>query len=155
MTKLEELKKAIQVACPDLMELKFGCEVTSGNIEGKLKLFGCGISGYLFQQPAAHDELSSRHSTYELKIEDCNIIGSPINLSHVLRAIKGKHIGIQSNGCFINLMPGDPIGKYELSQWYYRWDEQYHTYEWNLEEDNLDHQSEETIDFIYGLLTNH
>lgn len=103
----ESVRKAVISACPELMDLTFGCQVSSRGIEGILKIFGCGVMGYLVQQPSmCVDGLSSRASTLELSKDQFKIIGHPIRLASIIRTL-GEKTGVEvyGNGIIQSLNP--------------------------------------------------
>jgi hypothetical protein len=122
MQKLQELKKAIQTACPELLELSFGC---------------------YYKVPKRNKKLIYRIRTEQeiacvKSIEGVEILGHPITISHIFKAIKpyGTYDYIQGYISEIN----------EKENWYI------HKAKWNLKKDNLDEQSEETLNYLYEIL---
>lgn len=102
MTSLERVENKIRELCPELMELTFGCEVktkTWGTVkitayedEGKDESYMC----YVLPDRTTGDE--DGLVFYEKEIIE--IIGHPIHLEHVLRAIEKKGYYIRSDGTF-------------------------------------------------------
>lgn len=135
---LQKIKDACIKANPEIMELKFGCEVlmqysaetqiiNTPKNEGKW----FGITNY---ETAFNPE--------EVK----EILGRPIRLADVLLAIHAKapenktRITLESDGQFIQRLDNGSFT------------EPWARSNWNLKDDNLEHQSEECINFIAELL---
>lgn len=126
---MDKTKQRIQELCPDVMELKFGCEVEYMPKQHKGVYLGLGADPIVVAFPWGVQ-------TEELKF--FKILGSPITLAVVLRAI-GKstpklNIIMNKGRIFI---PKKNIGAHLA---------------WNLEHDNYDEQSEECKKFIGSLL---
>lgn len=131
MTPYDQLKKKIQEANPEIMELKFGCEVE--DFSGVWKVIKIAHNGVLAWNGAGV------HYIYKYKI-----LGRPIRLADVLLAMdaksntpEGLHFPeenqVQTPALYII---GDVINR------------------WNLKDDNLDNQSQECKDFLINLLVN-
>ena len=79
---------------------------------------------------------------WDLRLPDGNIMNwhedtpRPIRLADILMVLENKDIGIV----------GDTFIKITYQDW------KTFNIEWNLEDDNLENQSKETIDFIVGLI---
>jgi hypothetical protein len=139
MTDYEKLKEVIQQANPEIMELKFGCEVKV-KIGTFISKFGknhniinfnvtCKTNGGYFVT-SSYD--ASRHISEDSIVK---ILGRPIRLADVLLATIDTVM-------LIGALSGDTItfavfGKVAF---------------WNLKDDNLDHQSAETKQFLIDLL---
>ena len=123
MKNYEKLKKVIQEAVPEIMKLKFGCEIyVHYNVEGRI---GKRI---LIAKPAKSGFAPWLSGAVQTKNEgNYRIIGRPIRLADVLMATQkgAKHI-------YIN----DVVDN------------------WNLKDNNLDHQSDETKELLIKLLVN-
>lgn len=131
MTNQEQLQK-IREKCiesnPEIVELKFGCELKHNSTKNIWKATGKhswsdGVAIVLTDKGIVQWE----KDTYE-------IIGRPIRLVDVLLAIKSIDYVIMFDGTFLD--------KYDLET----------GAKWNLLKDNLTLQNEETIRFIYELL---
>ena len=132
--------KQIKELVPSVMELSFGSEVIGGafnkpmiyrNFAPDDSQYGNGDLGhYLIYK----DKVGGAFSLEKPK----NIIGHPITLAVVLRAINQKYI--ESNDVWF---------VYDLRQTQLSGMER-----WNLSKDNFNDQSEETKTFIGGLLGN-
>ena len=88
MTKKQAVGKAIREACPELMELTRGCEVQHKGTKRTWK----------YCKPHGWDEgvffvLTDQFQPQEVVSKEWAIIGHPIQLQHVLRAI---HVNGQS-----------------------------------------------------------
>lgn len=122
--KLSQLKEVIQKANPEIMELKFGCELEEDFIfawsNGPLTwIISDKGKGTLIQVP---------------NISNYKILGRPIRLADVLLAL-------DKNGISASVDTHGNMGFLPFKG---------HT-EWDLIAD-LDHQSEETINFLWELL---
>jgi hypothetical protein len=129
----EKLKQVIQQANPEIMELKFGCEV---------KLIVRGDSGFIIEKlpsEAKQAYIYWNWGSSEARVlfeDDFKILGRSIRLADVLLAIPdraGEQISCNQNAVFMK-------GKECL--WV----------KWNLKDDDLDHQSEDTKKFLIDLL---
>lgn len=88
MNKKEQVEKKIREVCPELMELSFGCEVISGAFSQKMvyQFYGADTSEHGGGQYSHHCIYKDKRGTYTGDhIEE--IIGHPIQLSHVLIAL--------------------------------------------------------------------
>lgn len=143
MENYEKLKKVIQEANPEIMELKFGCEVSYNNEPFMLVSIEFdeseeGNSTYVYNVfPSILVAGEANVPTYFARLigeyEQFQILGRPIRLADVLLALSEK-------------FPGELIPKFEdysttLFMGY-----------WNLKDDNLDNQSFETKQFLINLL---
>lgn len=139
----DPVKAKIQELVPEVMELKFGCEVRKTFIKSD---FGHSEREYKQKGLYLRRDRDTLGRTIAIRVlfdgnkrpNDCDeldleILGSPITLAVVLRAI-GK------NMTDIYKAPDAKIDT---------------MYKWNLEHDNYDDQSQETKDFIGSLLTPH
>lgn len=136
MTRYEQLKKVIQEANSEIMELKLGCEIETD--EG-----GKGTITYCFENHpflfSFHwiDVEGDRRVAYNIVKRNNTILGRPIRLADVLLAIPdraGEQISCNQNGVFMK-------GKECL------WAK------WNCLNDNLEYQSDECKQFLIQLLT--
>lgn len=124
MTKLQQIKNVIAEAVPEILELKFGCEILRTNYDYDT-VFATGEDNELYtvDHPEGYD------GEYE-------ILGRPIQLADCLAAISErttfdyKHI-VRADGLMF--------------------DEEGNQATWNLLKP-LDGQSEETINFLHGIL---
>ena len=152
--KLDKLKKAIQEIVPEIMELKFGCEVIylEEKSEDKDKHFIClGNTGMMTQlhqgcyscydfkekNKKSWDEGFDKihrewHTNYNFKI-----LGRPITLEDVLITVKKRYedkLFVEQKKCVWNA-----FSCWEVVR------------EWQLNKP-LDQQPKETIDFLYNLI---
>ena len=121
MSELDQLKEVIQKANPEIMELKFGCEV---DFQGRKHVYsGIGRDGSKFFMD------SYRGAELQTTLpEGYTTLGRPIRLADVLLAVKRTpHVTEFSINEFVN-------------------------FQWDLLNDNLDNQSEETKQFLIDLL---
>lgn len=136
---MDPIKARIQELCPDVMELKFGCKVKLLDYEKYPNAWGI-YAGKQFWKSGEHDRELVIHPDGKLYPMDkkIEILGSPITLAVVLRAIeRAKGItgyAVGQNGAF-----------------YFHGQELFKVPRWNLEHD-YDQQSEECKQFIGSLL---
>jgi hypothetical protein len=145
MASYEQLKKIIQVANPEIMELKFGCEVeipTSG--EANYKRYKAMVEHARLDEVIAVDLDTFGQWTLR-QGRDYKILGRPIRLADVLLALeKSKSLYYAFDGKGYLLTRSYGTDDFNLSGL---------PFLWNLHDDNLDHQSEETKQFLIYLLT--
>jgi len=130
--KLEELKNKIQEANPEIMELKFGCEVEGFNsIRGII----VRINLYVNESNTYSIFWEDDTLTMQSSIGITKILGRPIRLADVLLAILG------------------PFDKPRLSAGWQGLEAFMTPYiHWNLRDDNLNNQSPQTQEFIFNLI---
>ena len=142
MDKYNQLKSFIQAANPETMELKFGCEIDndSGFIEKIVADVGDG--SYLMLDA---DNQPFRYHGILLKK---HIKGRPIRLADVLLAMwkAKKWFSVDWMGQFRKQAEDEFSKEWEI------YDGHKYYPEWNLFDDNLDHQSEETKQSLINLL---
>lgn len=161
----EKLRLKIIAACPELMELKLGCEIFFNEL---LKAEGPAIfnpEGKDSEYPHTAKVVKYKRSYHPTKIGDnhwlllddgwngqlyddefikrVKILGHPIRISHVLRALnyfvkRDYYVGI--TGGFYQ------SGCCEETEYLYT--------DWNLEQDDLALQSDEVKEFLFDLLCN-
>lgn len=133
MTQYEQLKTIIQKAVPSIMALEFGCDTDYGLFVGEDK----ENSEYHFVK---QDKVGSEDNVFYLEdVAGVKILGRPIRLADVLVAIsKTKEYILVSVAGKFHKRTG-PKEYLELG-------------DWKLLDDNLDHQSEETKQFLISLL---
>jgi len=164
--KLEELKKAIHEACPELLELSFGCEIEYDGLKYKIinedsvEIGSHIYFGFFERMPKylGKNEIEIQEDmtrgwrtcgcdtgNYVKKIKYIKILGHHIGIAEVLRAInkvdtKGDSIGITESGLFFRAGALDVI---------------YTEIYWDLEHDDLDWPAKnktEVIDFLYSII---
>lgn len=130
--KYEQLKKVIQEVNPEIMELKFGCEIKwyDGQITTVLKYNPKEASGGIL------DVMPLKGGENMVYANECMILGRPIHLADILLIYGNIPATGKSYGGMTELERG-------VMQIYTRW---------NLHDDNLDHQSDETKQFLIDLL---
>lgn len=130
MANLQKIREACIKANPEIVELKFGCEVRlkvrgdQGVIIEALRIPSNGPRGFVYWN-------KDMGEVRVLFADDFEILGRPIRLADVLLAIdtQGKsHHEVNGDECF--LCSGL----------------------WNLRQDDLSLQSEETLNFIASTL---
>ena len=121
--KIEHLRELIAEACPDVMELKFGCEIRNKN--GAVETIAT-YSNY------GHFTVVGGSSIPSIESDIIEILGSPIGIAEVLRA--------WNNSDSYPLITKAPD---ELWDIYCVWD---------LSHDRIEDQKLSTIDFIIGVL---
>jgi hypothetical protein len=145
--KPDPVKEKIQSLCPDVMELKFGCMYKDA--KGVFTIISAKTMKRSLGNQADQLEVSWFASVIAtdgeriveglIEQDEVEILGSPITLSVVLRAINMKQstaIGVTSGGQFYD----ERTGKMQ----YWR--------TWNLKHDNYDQQRDECKLFIGKLL---
>lgn len=144
----QALKEVIQKANPEIMELKFGCEVLLKDFEKDFPNYVGIYAGRRWNKEidkevdlVVHKKSGHRHLVQMDKKYE--ILGRPIRLADVLLAIDQKY----SDGNIRFVSDGG---------YFWNWDLETSPNEygaiWNLKDDNLDNQSEETKSFLYELL---
>ena len=140
MTDYEKLKQIIQAANPEIMELKFGCEVLMN------QYLKCEYDTlYENEIVKVGSDLWINCSLY-YKQHTFQSLGRPIRLADVLLAIQKKpginNVAIEEYGVW---MQTDYEGYGEIHDGDKR-------VKWNFLDDNLDHQSDECKLFLIELL---
>ena len=134
MSKQQKLTEYIQKEIPEIMELKFGCEILN---EVGIKEM---VISYFFHEFKGYGKVKTLEGgSYHFDSKDTEfkeIIGRPITLEDVLRVIEKNRDYVT-----INL-----IEDYLLFQ-----SQKFGTKSWKLGLP-LDQQSEETINFLWDLL---
>lgn len=131
----DKTKQRIQELLPEVKELKFGCEVEWKSPFTNYKL----ARGFVARTDKYQAEVV-RHKEFTMHTLNSGhyeILGSPITLAIVLRALIPQDIAVDNEGLLYNYSAGfmsDPKAK------------------WNLTKDNYDDQSEECRAFIGSLL---
>jgi hypothetical protein len=130
MENYDKLKSIIQAANPEIMELKFGCEYIDHKGDTML---------YVRTSPNHHYGILKRtmsNTLFSCVRSDVKILGRPIRLADVLLAIDkrydGNHFATAASNGWLHF---EGIRGF-----------------WNLKDDNLDHQSDETKQFLIDLL---
>lgn len=118
----DKLKQVIKAANPKIMELKFGCELEGGFIYS----WSNGPLAWIISKNGEGSQIQIPN------IQDYKILGRPIRLADVLLALLASNNQIKDED--IDKL----IWKMGLG--------------WNLKDDNLDHQSDETKQFLINLL---
>jgi len=130
-SKYEAVRAKIVEACPELMELSFGCKVT---LEGDWWMVYANTG----------DSVGICHGSerrFPCKNQIDEILGHPIRLSHVLRAIADE---VDSTAC---MYPDGAFVEWDSSGY------DYHIlFRYDLTKDDLSLQSPETIDFLFNIL---
>jgi hypothetical protein len=139
--KLQELKNAIHKACPELLELSFGCSVK------KIKQIFTGYYGFCvgemtgdFKYEFLMDYSNQIQSFTESEIaEYFEILGHPIGIAEVLRALHvkiwvGIHYQISDGVLFCK-------GDKTLFEWHLK-----HDLDWHAE------NKPETIHFLHSII---
>jgi hypothetical protein len=129
----DPIKAKIQELCPDVMELKFGCQLL-GEDGTTLDFVPYLMTWSLERLP--HILASSENEFINFQTKE--ILGSPITLAVVLRAIQ-KERGIKQHDT-VNFYSTDADWVLKVIMY------------WNLEHDDYDQQSDECKQFIGSLL---
>jgi hypothetical protein len=144
MNNYDQLKKVIQKANPEIMELKFGCEVIHGMAKWKVVATIPGKTSVLITNGDEQD-------WFQQDTEKRYILGRPIRLTDVLLAIDRRKLWNETMKKELNYLEFD----IEVEKFWIGHKITHKSCLWNLKDDNLDHQSEETKQFLVGLLTTH
>jgi len=154
----EELRKIIQEAVPEIMELKFGCRVEVKSKRYLKPTFSteiviCGYEEYENQDDYIIKGFDDEEQLIFGGKKSCvikQILGRPITLVDVLITLekKGKDILVDNEGTFCKRDEGVHKTDSGLEDGIYPMG---YKQDWNLKE-NLDNQSKETIEFLYNLL---
>lgn len=128
------LKDAIVQACPDIMELKFGCEIRDKRLRKNVTFLNLTKNKRGNEQAYVH----LGKTAWYVPIQDFEILGRKITLADVLATF---------------VMRDDLKGK-TLEEWAKEREESQMkiVYIWNLRDDDLDHQSPETTAFLTSIL---
>ena len=149
MKNYDKLKQVIQKANPEIMELKFGCEILRYKEEPKDRKYkvitDIGFAAnkekvWINSVPFGSMSLPTEILKSELadKTGDWIILGRPLRLADVLIAMKSK---LDSWTYSVNL-----DGAFQKK------DVTWIMCEWNLQDNNLDNQSEATKQFLIDIL---
>jgi hypothetical protein len=140
MENYDKLKSIIQQANPSILELKFGCEI----ISGKTRMMIISQNGK--QAMLWHIELDEPYYNSGSTIYD-KILGRSIQLADVLLVLAktDESFYIRHDGMFFKWekFTEGGSGHHGVESTYIQW---------NLKDDNLDHQSDETKQFLIDLL---
>lgn len=146
--KLKRIEEVIKVVCPELMELSFGCKIKDFDIIRIVTHFRIDPVKENFWLDFVDSETGFSRRVTKLEIEMRNgfeILGHPIRLSHVLRAIAKTNKAVTVN-VFGHMQVASPSVSSDGL-----------TIEWegcdyDLTKDDLSLQSPETIDFLFNIL---
>ena len=133
-SKYEAVLKAVQAACPELMELSFGClfKVRSSFETSHRQVKICrGTKGDIVYGGGIGATTSNTWHKDHIEI-----LGHPVRLSHVLRAILAKNFDAH------------PLSAKSNPRYW----QQKILDVWDLAKDDLSLQSPETIDFLFKIL---
>lgn len=136
----QKLKQVIQQANLEIMELKFGCEILNSGIHFMVVDLTPSGEPITVKKEGAYDSQKPPGVHLDKYVNKTKILGRPIRLADVLLAIKEKS-GI--DGFWIKTGNGMQFKK---SIGALIWEM------WNLQDDNLDHQSDECKEFLIRLL---
>jgi len=155
MTNLEKLREKIIKEIPEIVELKFGCEVSvlfdDSDYYGKVKPYWVirsiySVSAkktvvYIVDPPFPNNAINIQE---RIDKKELKIIGRKITLADVLLVLKNKRSHEFYTSDLNTTINVERRQNYELNRI---------TLElWNLENDDLNLQSPETIDFLTQLL---
>lgn len=146
MTNLEIIRKACIAANPSILDLKFGCEVKNKKFGYTFFVSFCDKENEVVVYcPKEFDNQFHHDSIEHFEAGKMEILGRPIRLADVLLAIESQKnvtVLIDSLGCFMTVMPGEqPVFISALKA------------QWNLAQDDLTTQSEETLSFLANLFS--
>lgn len=134
MTPYDQLKKKIQEAVPSIMALEFGCWVEFRNGTKDIFIEKAFTNHFIGGEQIGFYFVHNAPRTQQ-DMKFIKILGRPIRLADVLVAIP-HWVSVDNDGSF---RKGNQLSSSFLGQW-------------NLLDDNLDHQSEETKQFLISLL---
>lgn len=142
----DPIKAKIHALCPDVLELKFGCEVrrfqnTAPEVFVMFDTASATGKRVLIWRDA-------EHASFWDEADNLTVLGSPITLAVVLRAIAAEP---SKYTCWIDAECFD-TPHFLLQKKRARYKDEQPILVWNLEQDNYDAQSQETKDFIGSLL---
>ncbi|MBM7488095.1 hypothetical protein ACVWWI_006354 [Bradyrhizobium sp. USDA 3686] len=136
--QIEAVRAACIKATPEIVELKFGCDIRFALTDG-----GGSLATVLFSYDGDYVTASyakfheNKAGTVSRHLNKIEIIGRPIRLADVLLAM-GKPVKYMTPSGLIGTIHKDVVRVISL---------------WNLRTDGLEQQSDQTIAFISSLLT--
>jgi len=142
--KQNKIREACIAANPSILDLVFGCKVVWIGNEKEFYFISNGMAGLY---TIWNEESSAIHKNPQ----DISIIGREIRLADILLALnKAKaSSAIQDFGCFmLHRFDEDE----ESIDWHEISPKTLNRVRWNLLNDSLSAQSEDTIEFIYQLI---
>jgi hypothetical protein len=145
MTKRDQVRAAIIKAVPEIVELKFGCQIKrfENTVDTVVKIESFADGKHVAHLVKADgDPLSYGPRTID--IENWKILGRPIRLADVLVAIEEAHkyrSDYEGRRVAIELVVATYEGGYFTRDRY-----------WNLRADSLDDQSPKCIEFLHSIL---
>ncbi|HDY66718.1 MAG TPA: hypothetical protein ENH85_02885 [Candidatus Scalindua sp.] len=135
---IDKLKKVIQEANPEIMELNEGCEVIYGDEISDPSPVLLGMYKMSFDETKVFNPYNKDDSGYLIEI-----LGRPIRLADVLIAIEKANLEY-------------PISIYASGECYrsfgFEHDGKERLFDWNSKDNNLDNQSDECKEFLIKLL---
>lgn len=144
---MDKIKEKIQSLCPDVMELKFGCAFE--DFTDRWVILSLIDESFL---TACLHESKTMYRTKDMinRSASIEILGSPITLAVVLRAIEKykDDLGVEGEGSFVGVMEGGAFIQQDAETSEVTFDGA----QWNLEHDSYAQQSEECKQFIGSLL---
>ncbi len=150
-SKYEATLKAVQATCPELMKLTDGCRVriTSGAFDGKIFTFQKDSLRKMYDEFWTDGDSCGACAFSENEFE---ILGHPIRLSHVLRAI-GKLTSEKSvHSMSVEIDNANIAYLHFFSEDYNGKREEVCCSSYDLTKDDLSLQSPDTIDFLFNIL---
>ncbi|UPJ35837.1 hypothetical protein IVB45_02155 [Bradyrhizobium sp. 4] len=134
MTKLDQVRAAIIKAVPEIVELKFGCQVL---VDGEVMIATYWNTSNDSLDVYAPEQQELLHHTFNLYPKEYEILGRPIRLADCLVAIDQR-------------CRGDNFATVASNGWFHYGGTRAF---WNLRTDDLSQQSPECISFLHDLLT--
>lgn len=140
MENYQKLKEVIQAANPEIMELKFGCEVQRDEevLTFISDYYFEGIGDRQWKKVTLRGEAGNVFEMAEMDLSKYKVLGRPIRLADVLLAMIAETDRQTTN---------KEIRKMNYSQRTLKI-----LAKWNLKDDNLDHHSDEIKQFLIDLL---
>lgn len=138
--KLQAVREAVISAVPSILELEFGCVVRHGTGERTILGYSSGIDKFIVWNGIGFEPVEGadmRHISKE-------ILGRKITLADVLAAIEkgvGDWYSVSGAGRFWKSLNDKELRTEPVPN-----------ASWNLLDDDLNHQTPETISFLYEIL---
>lgn len=111
MNTLDKLVKKIVVILPDIMDIQFGCEIKHREFTMLVSRFYKEMYGnYSMNLVGKDNEFSIQRKSDDT---DIKILGRPITLEDVLRAVKEGQFAVSQSGMMFNYMTKEAYGHWE------------------------------------------
>lgn len=152
---IEIVRKAVISAVPEIVELKFGCRV----LYGKKHEYSATVENWFSKSDKTLRVLDHTFRQQSiLKEEDCKVLGRDIRLADVLVTVMEttpfKLDVVCESKATLYVRDRNLYGQSALLEKLDKKTGGRRGVEWNLREDSLEKQSQETISFLAELLGN-